>query len=51
MHKKLLIMRHLLTQQTVPKTQAPPGRPPNREQTLDEVQIPDSALGVVQLSN
>ena len=38
-------------QQTEPKTHAPPGRPPNSEHTLDDTQIPASALGVVQLSN
>jgi hypothetical protein len=42
---------HLLTQQTVPKEQEPLGRPPNKVQILDLVQIPASELGVVQLSN
>ena len=49
----LLILEtsNLLTQQTVPNEQEPLGRPPNRVQTLDLVQIPASELGVVQLSN
>lgn len=37
-------------QQTFPRTQAPLGRPPNKEQMFPGAQIPDSPLGDVHPS-